>query len=61
MPMVRIGHVGMGVLYWSVMVPMAVRARGHHVMGVRVVTVVMGVCMLVLQGLMHMRMFVPLR
>ena len=30
-------------------------------MGVRVVTVVMGVCMLVLQGLMHMRMFVPLR
>lgn len=60
MPMVRIGHVGMGVFQRAVAVPVAVRTSRHWVMAVRVVVIVMGVRVLVLQRFMPVAVFVPL-
>ena len=55
--MVHIGRVGMGMSHRLVKVHMAMAPSGHHVMGVRMVSIVVTVGMLMLQRVM--RMFMP--
>jgi hypothetical protein len=60
MLMVRIRHMGVGVLHHTVAVAMAVGTYGYFCMNVCVVVVIMSVSMLMLQGIMGMHVFVSL-
>ncbi len=57
--MVGIRHMGVGVLCWGMLVPMAVRMRRHRFVGVQMVTIVMRMRVFMLQLLMDMCMVVP--
>ena len=58
MLMVHIGSMSMSMGDRRMRVPMAVATDGHHIMGVRVVPVVMAVGVLMFQG--FVRMFMPM-
>lgn len=60
-PMVRIRHMAVGVPQRLVRVPMAVWSIGHRIMGVRVMSIVVRVSMLMIQRMVLMLVLVRLR
>ena len=58
--MVRIGHVRVGMHHGGVTMPVAVRLRGHLVMPMRVVAVIVRVRVFMRQRVMRMGVGMPL-